>query len=219
MDYHPDGSNSCTQTKQSMLSNLPRTTAVLTDSMRCRQSIPIDMLHDDVLLAIFDFYLHPNMFGSPFGCPTKKVIDAWQTLVHVCRRWRSIVFGSPRSLNLQLCCTFKTSVRDMLYIWPALPLFIHGYIDRWENVDNIISALNHKNRVCRITLVIDSGSPLNIVVEAMQEPFPELSQLTDLRLKFSSSQVLWSINASTLPDSFLGGSATRLRSIILDIRD
>jgi hypothetical protein len=74
----------------------------------------------------------------------------------------------------------------MLDIWPALPLFIHGYIDRWENVDNIISALNHKNRVCRITLVIDSGSPLNIVVEAMQEPFPELSQLTDLRLKFSS---------------------------------
>ena len=61
--------------------------------------------------------------------------------------------------------------------------------------------------------MIDSGSPLNIVVEAMQEPFPEL---TDLRLKFSSSQDLKFYGASTLPDSFLGGSAHGLRSIILD---
>ena len=51
------------------------------------------MLPDDVLLAIFDF------------CGDKYELEAWQTLVHVCRRWRSVVLGSPRRLGLQLVCT------------------------------------------------------------------------------------------------------------------
>ena len=28
--------------------------------------------------------------------------DRWVTLVHVCRRWRCVVFASPRSLGLRL---------------------------------------------------------------------------------------------------------------------
>ncbi|KAH9968533.1 hypothetical protein BGW80DRAFT_1338084, partial [Lactifluus volemus] len=34
----------------------------------------------------------------------------WQRLAHVCRRWRHIIFDSPRSLNLQLFCTYGTPV-------------------------------------------------------------------------------------------------------------
>ncbi|KAH9963476.1 hypothetical protein BGW80DRAFT_1351168, partial [Lactifluus volemus] len=34
----------------------------------------------------------------------------WHRLAHVCRRWRHIIFDSPRSLNLQLFCTYGTPV-------------------------------------------------------------------------------------------------------------
>ena len=43
-------------------------------------------LPDDALLEIFDFYVHR---GKPF-------FERWYTLLHVCRRWRPIVFASPR---------------------------------------------------------------------------------------------------------------------------
>ncbi len=33
---------------------------------------------------------------------------------HVCQKWRSVVFGSPRRLNLRLLCTKRTPVREML---------------------------------------------------------------------------------------------------------
>ena len=56
------------------------------------------MLPDDVLLVIFDNCT--NKYQN-----TKKDIEAWwHSLVHVCRRWRAIVFVSPRRLNLRLVC-------------------------------------------------------------------------------------------------------------------
>ena len=75
-----------------------------------------------------------------------------------------------------------------------------------ENVDNITAVLEQRNRVCRIDI---SGIPclyLEKVLATMQEPFPELTELT-----------LWSHLETmvVLPDSFLGGSAPRLR--ILDL--
>jgi F-box-like len=45
------------------------------------------MLPDDVLLEIFDFYVNKDKDKY-----YKNEIEAWQTLVHVCRRWRSVVF-------------------------------------------------------------------------------------------------------------------------------
>jgi hypothetical protein len=98
------------------------------------------MLPDDVLLAIFDFCAHEDPF-------TKKEIEAWQLLVHVCRLWRSLVFESPRRLHLRLVCTPGTRVRDTLDVWPALPLFVlcDGPT---ENVDDIVAALERSDRVC-----------------------------------------------------------------------
>jgi hypothetical protein len=84
--------------------------------------IRIDVLPDDVLLEIFDFYMIMPVNPS-FGD-----IETWQSLVHVCQRWRNLVFGSPRRLNLQLCCRPNTPARDTLDVWPALPLIVAGYM-------------------------------------------------------------------------------------------
>jgi hypothetical protein len=64
--------------------------------------------------------------------------------VHVCRRWRHIVFGSPHRLNLELTCTGRTPTRDRLDIWPALPLNID--VDEYDyepirSVDDIVAGL------------------------------------------------------------------------------
>jgi hypothetical protein len=134
-------------------------------------------------------------------------VEAWQSLVHVCRRWRSLVFGSPRRLNLQLFCTPKTPARDTLDVWPALPLIVKGNMALSSGTDNIIAALEQSNRVCQVFLLALAGWQLEKVLAAMQVPFPEL---TDLRL-FSDGETL-----PVIPDSFLGGSAPRLRYFELD---
>ena len=159
------------------------------------------MLPDDVLLEIFDFYM--NMDISEYY---KKEIEKWQTLVHVCHRWRRIVFGSPRRLNLQLVCTSKTPARDTLDVWPSLPLLIRDNNSPTEDVDDIIAVLERSDRMVKISLSGLNGSNLENVLTAMQVPFPELTDL----LLHSSGMV------SVLPDSFLGGSAPCLKYLILD---
>ena len=131
---------------------------------------------------------------------------AWQSLVHVCRRWRSIIFASPRHLKLQLVCQERTPARDMLDVWPALPLIIScfgGY--QAGSVDNIIAVLERSGRVCQIKIVNIQSSNLEIILAAMQQPFPEL---TDLSLQCRET-------VPVVPDSFLGGSAPRLEYLRL----
>ena len=110
----------------------------------------IDKLPDDVLLDIFDFYLD----NDNSACERRNA-DEWFTLVHVCRRWRNVVFASPRRLNLALRCRDKTPVRAMLDIWPALPVEIeHDWRGKWEAwPDDIIAALEHRDRVRSIDLL------------------------------------------------------------------
>ena len=160
------------------------------------------MLPDDVLLEIFDFYVDEVKYGY-----YKTKIEVWQTLVHVCHRWRRVVFGSPRRLNLQLVCTSQTPARDTLDVWPSLPLLILELKRRTEDVDNIMAVLERSDRVVQIHLFTDYDRDLENVLKAMQVPFPEL---TDLCLGFQEGMV------SVLPDSFLGGSAPRLRYLLLE---
>ena len=173
------------------------------------------MLPDEVLLEIFDFccfcmnqdvseYLYAAHWNS---FAVNDDIEAWQSLAHVCRRWRSIVFGSPRRLNLELVCTAKTSAKHMLDIWPAFPVLIRQN-DCRKGIDNIIALLEHRGRVREITLMDISSSTFEDVWAAMQEPFPELARL-----------LLWSQDNWKPPvfsDSFLGGSAPLLRFLWLD---
>ena len=147
------------------------------------------MLPDKILLAIFDFCGYEN--------DTTGELEAWATLVHVCRRWRSVVFGSPRRLNLQLVCSSGTPARDMLDVWPALPLVL--LCDSAYPIDNIVAVLEHSNRVRQIEFFEVSNSSSEKTLAATQVPFPELTDL-----------VLMSY------DSFLGGSAPILRKIWLN---
>ena len=145
----------------------------------------IDILPDDVLLEIFDFCGEAPL--------SKKEIEAWQTLAHVCRRWRSVVFGSPHRLDLQLVCTEKTLARDTLEVWPALPIFIRCHGDHQiESVDNIVAVLERNDRVCLFELLDIPSFQLEKVSAAMQEPFPEL---TNLNISSSDQTV------PVLPDS------------------
>jgi hypothetical protein len=152
--------------------------------------MPIDVLPDDVLLEIFDFITEKG-----FG-PTTEEIEVWQTLVHVCRHWRRVVFGSPRP------------ARDTPDVWPTLPLFIRCD-EGAESADNIIAALERSDRVCHIDPIGLKRSDLEISSAAMYVPFPELTHLI-LWSKVSKDETM-----SVLPDSFLGESdPTSGRSLI-----
>ena len=150
-----------------------------------------------------------HMYGPRF----KPGIEAWQSLVHVCRRWRSLVFESPRHLNLQLVCTPETPTKDTLDIWPAsgLPLVVIGDMNvpnmtSTSGVDNISAALRQSNRVCQVGLSNITYWQMEEFLATMQVPFPELT-------------FLWLSSCDDtpppIPDSFLGGSAPRLRNLSL----
>ena len=159
------------------------------------------MLPDEILLAIFDFFVDEDAYR-------RKDVEAWQSLVHVCRRWRRVIFGSPRRLNLRLVCGVNTLVRDALAVWPPLPLDIRGGAYH-ANGMNILAGLQLSDRVCRINLWGSDMSLLEKIFAAMQEPFPEL---TDLMISVVD---LFYETVSALPDSFLGGSAPRLQKLHL----
>jgi hypothetical protein len=163
--------------------------------------VQVDVLPDDILLDIFRFYVIMHFPG--WGKPD---IEAWQSLVHVCRRWRDLVLGSPRRLNLRLCCTPKTPARDMLDIWPALPLVFWSDMQLSSRTDNVIAALGQSNRVRFVFLWGLASRQVKEVLATMHVPFPEL---TDLRL-ISNGETM-----PVVPDSFLGGSAPRLQHFSL----
>jgi F-box-like len=156
------------------------------------------VLPDEVLLEIFDFYV--DTMWIRYSDEDERGVDTWQSLVQVCRQWRSLVLGSPHRLNLQLHCRPKTPARDTLDIWPALPLVISG--DRPSGMDNVIAALGQSNRVLQVNLRRLADWQLKNVLATMQVPFPELTEL-----QLSSNDVM----PLVIPDSFLDGSAPRLR--------
>jgi hypothetical protein len=132
-----------------------------------------DVLPDSVFLEIFDLYIQEARDNSvSFGG-----IEVWNTLVHVCRHWRRVVFESPLRLDLQLLCTDKTTMRGMLDIWPPLPIFIlaRGSI---SDVDNIVAFLEHNDRICQIVLREAPKLLLEKISAAlMHESFPALTNL------------------------------------------
>jgi hypothetical protein len=76
----------------------------------------------------------------------REAIWDWRILVHVCQRWRQVVFGSPLRLNLRILCTYGTPVRKHLDIWPTFPIHIEYIRDKpmeRNDEDNVIAALDH----------------------------------------------------------------------------
>jgi hypothetical protein len=105
-------------------------------------------------------------------------------------------------------------VRALLDIWSPFPIVIEDdYMEIWEEeLDNIIAALEHPDRVCSIDLTDFSSSVVwEKLAEALLVPFPELTRLVLTHMLLSPD------HAPVLPDSFLGGSAPRLQT--LNLRD
>ncbi|KAH9977538.1 hypothetical protein BJV74DRAFT_860351 [Russula compacta] len=173
------------------------------DRTRCQAS-SIDILPEDILLEVFYFYREEmnDMFFTT---------EMWKPLVDVCGRWRQVVFASPRRLDLLLFCDVRTPVRKSLHIWPLLPITVHyspkDEDDHAERVENVIAALEHRDRIFRIDFDGLSASILERLAAAMQEPHPALTHLCLLP---------YDTTAPVLPAAFLGGSAPALQSLILD---
>ncbi|KAH9170271.1 hypothetical protein EDB89DRAFT_1323589 [Lactarius sanguifluus] len=162
------------------------------------------MLPDNVLLEIFDSYRSQSYWDDVPVWP-------WHLLVHVCRKWRQIVFESPLHLNLQILCTDRTPVRKNLSIWPAFPILITNHppgrrSKRSLGQGNVIDALKHPDRVCYVSLDV-TVPQLGKMATAMKKPFPVLAHL-DVSVDDG--------NAPVLPAKFLGGSAPLLLTIYLN---
>jgi len=76
----------------------------------------IDILPDDVLVEIF-FYVNIKV---------PNLRNPWHVLVHVCRRWRYLVFASPRQLNLQIEYEGHRPMSEALDPWPVLPVLLRS---------------------------------------------------------------------------------------------
>ena len=171
------------------------------DRLPCPR-VTIGELPDDCLLEIFGFYLDHQR--------DHQFEDTWpgpgHLLVHVCRRWRYLVYASPRRLRLRLLCTDRRPVKEALNIWPKLPIAIHALDFRpmmQALVTNVVAALEHHDRVCEIDLGAYETSLLEIL-SVMDKPFPSLVNLKVMSIVR---------NESMIPESFLGGSAPLLQSL------
>lgn len=164
--------------------------------MRCTAGhVAIDILPDDVLLEIFDLCRGDN---------EDFTVGIWKSLVHVCRRWRCIIFASPRRLHLALQCDARTTVWKLLDTWPPLPITIrYSPEGASKGKMNIMAAPGLHDRITGITFDRIQSSE-------------ELEGFTDMRF----SALTWlSLTcdrhrppAPIFPESFLDGSTPQLRS-------
>ncbi|KAI0277253.1 hypothetical protein BGY98DRAFT_646874 [Russula aff. rugulosa BPL654] len=169
--------------------------------------VTADILPDFALLEIFDWYL----FQSQEEADDYVLdVEAWHTLVHVCQRWRAIVFTSPHRLNLRLFFTNGTSV-ETLAVWPSFPIIIWQSGDQTWDLDDIIEALDYNDRVCEINLLDIPNPQLEEALAAMEQPFPALTEL-GIRWQDDDTDEIDEA-APVVSDSFLGGSAPRLQHL------
>ena len=196
--------------------------------------VTIDILPDDVLLHIFlidgkiDSDVHD--YHKPYvtvtaigGLEAAKPPWWWYRLVHVCRRWRSIIFASPNFLELRLVCGPRTPM-ELIGIWPPLPIIMtnsfkfssrtrdkeRDYQRTPEDYD-FDAATVHPNRVREICFFRLTISMLQRLGSAtlMQEQFPALTRLILHQGRYAHP-------VPALPDRFLGGSAPLLQYLELD---
>ena len=155
------------------------------------RQVTIGELSDKVLLKIFCHFLD----ASP---------RHWPTLMHICRKWRRIVFGSQRALRLQLFCTHGMAVLKTIDCFPALPIVVqYGGSQALdppapEDEDDIIAALTHSDRITSINLTVTSS--LLKKLSAIKKSFEKLEHL--ILLSRDGMRL-------TLPNSFQWGPHLR----------
>ena len=164
----------------------------------------IESLPDDTLLEIFDFY-RVDAVARSRGRPWK-----WHRLAHVCRRWRSILYTSPRRLDLQILCKSAKSgapMKQILRTWPTLPLVLRYRGNARSKLlpNNVMIALRHPDRVCEINFILTS-SIIGSIAKVVQVPFVALKSIQMTSKDAEEPPVL---------GDFLGGSAPLLERIDL----
>ncbi|KAI9435965.1 hypothetical protein H4582DRAFT_1966506 [Lactarius indigo] len=188
-----------------------------------KQHAKIETLPDEVLLEIFDCFrlaaaTDNKASGELSAGPTWSPWE-WHRLVHVCRRWRFLVFASPHRLDLRLVYTFKRPARvrkKALDDWPTLPIAIwyprkttmRGPSEFVEDEKNASFALRHPDRIREINLFLTKSLLLKSGALVLAS-FPALEYL-----RLESLSTIKSPPA-LLPVGFLGGSTPRLRDIHL----
>jgi len=164
--------------------------------------VSIDALPDELLLGIFYFICVHGHYKM--GCEPK-----WKTLVHVCRRWRYLVFAAPRRLDLRLFFAERTPVVRALDVWPALPIVVDASDPQVWFPDNLIAAFKHNDRISEIYIAWLTSSGWRTLGRLIQGPYPALTAL-----HIHSHDTVYPPHIS---DSFLRGSksAPHLRSLRL----
>ena len=76
-----------------------------------------------------------------------------------------------------------------------------------EDLDNVLAAVEHSNRICEIYIGDVSDYALERITAVMRRPFPEMT----VCILASFCQIVMD-----LPDLFLGGSAPRLEWLMLE---
>ena len=136
---------------------------------------PIHNLDDDSILQIFSCYRLEDEFDWYLRL-------AWLKLVHVCPRWRKIIYDSWSHLDMCLLLTNNSPSIDTLSHLPPLPLVVH-YSDRTSRTiarkdeDNMHLALQQHDRVRQVTLWAPSSS-LRMWLEPMNTFFPRLGHFS-----------------------------------------
>ena len=168
----------------------------------------VNSLPDSIFVEIFAFYLFS--IPSDYWYPSTHTKE-WQGLVRVCKRWKQIIYASPRYLDLHLHCSIETPFRNNHSRWPEFPLTLEYAIYQDENdfvdVDDLIAALEQPDRVHFIDLRIGSSdSRVDEVLAKMKVPFPALRDL-DL----TGPDQYDKHDGTVLPRGFLGRSAPCLQ--------
>jgi hypothetical protein len=163
------------------------------------------MLPEDVLLLIFHFDRLAYLDEEGDSFPAFRLFWRWNRLVHVCQRWRYVVFGSPNFLGLRLVC-LPGRCTELANVWPPLPIVVTNINSKHMLDDYDLDApIVHYDRVCQITLLDLTSSRLQQLASAMQVQFPALVDL----ILFSPDRR----PALALSDGFLGGSGPRLQNL------
>ena len=179
-----------------------------------RNVISIEVLDDDSFINVFRLY-RPDLLDEEETNDIHILRGGewrrerwWYKLVHVCRRWRSLILESASHLGLSPLCTHRTPVADILAHSPPLPLVIDHVSESRnptpEDHEGIKLALRHHDRVRRIRLVV-SVSYLSNLVNSIDKEFPILEHLYIDPLFYNGDGLV-------LPETF---QAPNLRHLIL----
>ena len=181
------------------------------DLERHSPNLTIDNLPTELLLEIFDAYRQHFDYGYKHQrCWNTSL--TWFKLIHVCRKWRHVVFTSMTHLNLYLILETRhrdRNHRDIILSrhFPPLPIVIDchfGGPSTPEDQVRLLSTLKLCDRVHGISVFGRRAPDFAEFFEQTKRPFPTLKSLKIYHEHLDTLE---------LPPTFIGGSAPSLRCL------